>query len=342
MDQFRAMKTFAKVVELGSFAKAARAFNTAPAVTTRLIADLETHLRVRLLNRTTRSLTLTQAGERYLEHVQRILLDVDEAQTAATLETAEPEGTIRVLSAPGFATHQLVKYLPKFRERYPKLLIELTIQNVVNAVDEAHDVSIISLFKPLTSGSFVARIVAHSEITLCASKKYLDEHGRPAHPGDLTKHEMLLPYSPQTRTETLFTPRDPKNKIKPVVTPPPSMALSTGHTDTLHLAAVHGMGIAGIASFMAHDSLMNGELELVLPDWQIYTLRLYAAMPSRKYAPARTRAFIDFLVETFGGKEFDPWFADAMKTTAAKLNAKPKTKNNKVASVPAQALRKTA
>jgi DNA-binding transcriptional LysR family regulator len=336
MDQFRAMKTFAKVVELGSFAKAARAFNTAPAVTTRLVADLETHLRVRLLNRTTRSLTLTQAGERYLEHVQRILLDVDEAQTVATLETAEPEGTIRVLCAPGFATHQLVKHLPKFRVRYPKLVIELTIQNVVSAVDENHDVSIMATLKPLTSGSFVARILAHSEITLCASKKYLDQHGRPAHPSELTNHEMLLPYSPQTRTETLFTPRDTKSKVKPVVTPPPTMALSTGHTDTLHLAAIHSMGIAGIATFMAHDSLMNGELELVLPDWQIYTLRLYAAMPTRKFAPARTRAFIDFLVETFGGKETDPWFEDAMKTT------KPRSKKKTETSAPARAPRKKA
>ncbi len=324
MDQFRAMKTFAKVVELGSFAKAARAFDTAPAVTTRLIADLEAHLRVRLLNRTTRSLTLTQAGERYLEHVQRILLDVDEAQTAATLETAEPEGTIRVLCPPGFATHQLVKHLPRFRERYPKLIIELTIQNVVTAVDENHDVSIITAFKPLAAGSYVARVLAHSEITLCASKKYLDLHGRPTHPSELNAHEMLLPFSPQTRTETLFTPRDPKSKEKPVATPPPSMALSTGHLDTLHLAAVHGMGIAGIATFVAHDSLMNGELELVLPEWQIYTARLYAAMPTRKFAPARTRAFIDFLVESFGGKEIDPWFADAM--SSVKTNARPRAR----------------
>jgi DNA-binding transcriptional LysR family regulator len=338
MDQFRAMKTFAKVVELGSFAKAARAFDTAPAVTTRLIADLETHLRVRLLNRTTRSLTLTQAGERYLEHVQRILLDVDEAQTVATLETAEPEGTIRVLCPPGFSTHQLVKHFPKFRERYPKLIIELTIQNVVATIDESHDVTIITPIKPLTSGTFVARVLAHSEITLCASKKYLDKYGRPTHPSDLVNHEMLLPYSPQTRSETLFMPRDPKSKAKPVIVPPPSMALSTGHFDTLHLAATHGMGIAGIATFMAHDSLMRGELELVLPNWQIYTLYIYAAMPTRKYAPARTRAFIDFLVETFGGKAVDPWFENAMSTTILQ----PKKKLKTAPSAPAQASRKKA
>lgn len=318
MDQFRAMRTFAKVVELGSFSKAAEAFEMTPAVTTRVIADLEAHLKVRLLNRTTRSVTLTQAGERYLEHVQRILVDVEEAQTVATLETAEPEGTIRVLCSPGFATHQLAKFLPRFRERYQKLIIELTIQNSVGTADESHDVSILTLNKPLTSGSFVARILAQSEVTLCASKSYLDKRGRPKHPSELLQHEMLLPYTPQTRAETLFTPRDPKSKAKPYLTPPPSMALATSHFDVLHHAAIHGMGIGAVATFMAHDALVRGEVELVLPEWRIVTLYLYAAMPSRKYIPARTRAFLDFLVESFGGKENDPWFDEAVNAKKAK------------------------
>ncbi|TAG83236.1 MAG: LysR family transcriptional regulator [Betaproteobacteria bacterium] len=318
MDQLRAMRAFAKVVELGSFTKAADAFDMTPAVMTRLVADLEAHLKVRLLNRTTRSVTLTQAGERYLEHVQRILVDVEEAQTVATLETAEPEGTIRVLCSPGFATHQLAKFLPRFRERYPKLIIELTIQNSVGTADESHDVSILTMNKPLTSGSFVARILAQSEVTLVASKRYLDQHGRPTHPSELSQHEMLLPFTPQSRSETLFTPRDPKSKAKPYLTPPPAMALATSHFDVLHHAAMHGMGIGALATFMAHDALVRGEVELVLPDWRIVTLYLYAATPTRKYVPARTRAFLDFLIESFGGKENDPWFDEAMNAAKSK------------------------
>jgi DNA-binding transcriptional LysR family regulator len=317
MDQLRAMRAFAKVVELGSFTKAADAFDLVPAVMTRLVADLEAHLKVRLLNRTTRSVTLTQAGERYLEHVQRILVDVEEAQTVAALETAEPEGSIRVLCSPGFATHQLAKHLPRFRERYPKLIIELTIQNAVGSADDSHDISIITMLKPLTSGSFVARLLAQSEVTLCASKKYLDKRGRPTHPRELAQHEMLLPFTPQSRNETLFTPRDPKSKAKPYLTPPPTMALATMHFDMLHHAAMHGMGIGALATFMSHDALVRGEVEIVLPDWRIVTLRIYAAMPSRKYIPARTRAFLDFLIESFGGKETDPWFDEAMN--AAKI-----------------------
>lgn len=314
MDQLRAMRAFAKVVELGSFTKAADAFDLVPAVMTRVVADLEAHLKVRLLNRTTRSVTLTQAGERYLEHVQRILIDVEEAQTVATLETAEPEGTIRVLCTPGFATHQLAKHLARFRERYPKLVIELTIQNVVATVDDSHDVSILSLVKPLASASFVARLLALSEFTLIASKRYLDKHGRPSHPSELAQHEMLLPFAPQSRNETLFTPRDAKSKAKPYLTPPPTMALATSHFDMLHHAALNGMGIGALATFMSHDAVLRGDVEIVLPDWRIVTVYIYAAMPSRKYIPARTRAFLDFLIESFGGKETDPWFDEAMRS----------------------------
>jgi DNA-binding transcriptional LysR family regulator len=317
MDQFRAMRAFAKVVELGSFTKAADALDLAPAVITRQLADLEAHLKVRLLNRTTRSLTLTQAGERYLEHVQRILVDVDEAQTAASFETAEPEGTIRVLCTPGFATHQLAKHLPRFRTLYPKLIIELSVQNFVTTTDDSQDVSILSLLKPLATGSFVARVLAQSEITLCASKKYLDKRGRPTHPSDLQQHEMLLPFTPQGRNETLFSPRDPKSNVKSYLSPQPTLALATTHFDMLHHAAIQGMGIGALATFMSHDALVRGDVEIVLPDWRIVTLHIYAAMPSRKYIPARTRAFLDFLVESFGGKETDPWFDDAMKTASA-------------------------
>jgi DNA-binding transcriptional LysR family regulator len=321
MDQLRAMRAFAKVVELASFSKTADALDLAPAVVTRLVMDLEAHLRVRLLNRTTRSVTLTQAGERYLEHVQRILIDVETAETVATLETAEPEGTIRVLCAPGFATHQLARHLPKFRERYPKLVVELTVQSIVGTVDESHDVSILSLIKPLSSGGFVARVLAQSEITLCASTAYLDRVGRPSHPMDLVNHDMLLPYTPDTRSDTVFTPRDPTSRQKPVKVPPPNMALATSHFDTLHHAAMHGMGVGALATFMTHDAVKRGEVEIVLPDWRIVTLHIYAAMPSRKYVPARTRAFIDFLVESFGGQPVDPWFADVMSAQTTKSAA---------------------
>ena len=316
MDQLRAMKVYARVVEEGSFAKAADRLDLAPAVVTRLIADLEGHLGVRLLNRTTRSLALTQAGERYLERVQRILADIEDAENAANLETAEPRGVVRVLSSPAFTVHQLSKHLPRLRAQYPKLTIELTVQNQVDTVDDSHDISILLLKQPLASGNFVARLLAHSEMITCATPGYLNRRGRPTDPEELFGHEWLLPFSPDGNKQTTFEPCPLRNAVnkasglkvrKPTVLDQPPMALSTSHWDTLYHAALADMGITALPSFVADDALRNGRMERVLPDWRIMTTTIYAAMPTRMHIPARTRVFLDFLVEAFGGTARDPW-----------------------------------
>ena len=331
MDQLRAMRVYAKVVDEGSFTKAADRLDLAPAVVTRLIADLESHLGVRLLNRTTRSLALTQAGERYLERVQRILADVEDAETVANLETAEPRGVVRVLSTPAITVHQLAKHLPKLRVRYPKLTIELTVQNSVETVDDSHDITIMLLKQPLVSGNFVARLLAHSEMIACATPAYLNRRGRPQAPKDLSGHEWLLPFTPDGNKETTFeycpqmvgqvvsSLKDcaTSRGAKSVTLEQPPMALSTAHWDTLFHAALADMGITALPSFVADDALASGRMERVLPDWRIMTTTVYAAMPTRMHIPARTRVFMDFLVETFGGAARDPWLAALNASTSA-------------------------
>lgn len=309
MDQLRAMRVYAQVVDAGSFTGAADKLDLAPAVVTRLIADLEAHLGVRLLNRTTRSLALTQAGERYLERVQRILADVEEAETAANLETAEPRGVVRVLASPAIATHQLAKHIPKLRAQYPKLTIELTVQNSVETVDDSHDISILTMMRPLQTGNFVARLLAQSEMIVCASPQYLDARGRPQKPVDLLSHEWLLPFAPDGNRDTTFEhcPLRAGKAQKPVTLPQPAMALSTPHLDTLFRAAIAGMGITAVPTFLADEALASGQLERVMPDWRIKTLWIYAAMPTRMHIPARTRVFTEFLLKTFGGAARDPW-----------------------------------
>jgi DNA-binding transcriptional LysR family regulator len=338
MDQLRAMRVYAKVVDAGSFSKAADKLDLAPAVVTRLIADLEEHLGVRLLNRTTRSLALTQAGERYLERVQRILADVEDAETIANLETAEPRGVVRVLASPAFSVHQLAKHLPLLRAQYPKLTIELTIQNSVEVVDDGHDISILTLKRPLETGNFIARLLAQSEMIACATPAYLNARGRPTQLDQLDGHEWLLPYSPDGNHPTTFeycpegdcdgpdtrskATRTAKAGTAPttVTLDQPPMALSTMHLDTLYHAALAGMGIAAVPSFVAEEGLRTGRLERVMPQWRVLTLTLYAAMPTRLHVPARTRVFIDFLTQAFGGVARDPWLA-ALKDSAATLAA---------------------
>lgn len=306
MDQLRAIRVFTRVIDEGSFAGAARVLDLAPAVVTRLVAELEDHLGARLLNRTTRRLALTDIGEAYLERARRILAEVDEAQALASSATAEPRGLLRVLVPPSLAVHQLAKHLPRFHERYPKVRFELSSPGAVETVDEAHDISIIMSSKPL-DGDFVARVLARTEVIMCASPEYLGKRGRPRHPSELDQHDALIP--PLSSLQRGFEMRCGKDVF--TVVPKGNSVMATTTQDTNYAAALHGLGIAGLPSFMIEDALMEHGLERVLPAWHLRVHTIWAAMPTRKYVPARTRVFLDFLVENFGGEERDPWLAAA-------------------------------
>ena len=193
MDRLHSMRVFSRVIDAGSFAAAARELNLSPAVVTRLIADLEEHLGARLINRTTRRLSLTDTGELYLERVRHVLTEVEEAEALASAATAEPRGHLRVLAPPAFAVHQIAKHLPKFRELYPRVSVELSAPGPVEAVDENFDVTILVEGRRPLDGSFIARRLARSEVIACAAPEYLDKRGRPQHPSDLAQHDAMLP-----------------------------------------------------------------------------------------------------------------------------------------------------
>jgi len=311
MDRLHSMRVFSRVVDEGSFARAARELNLSPAVVTRLVADLEEHLGSRLINRTTRRLSLTDTGELYLERVRHILTEVEEAEALATASTAEPRGHLRVLCPPAFAVHQIAKHLPKFRALYPKVSLELSVPGPVETVDENFDVSILTEGRRPLDGNFIARRLARSEVVLCASPEYLDRRGRPQHPKDMDGHETMVP--PFLRELTFFTGArgDDEPPGESVTLMPKRTGLSTIHTDTMYAAALAGLGITGLPSFVAEDALMENALERVLPQWHLFTTTLYAGMPTRKHVPARTRVFVDFLVKTFGGEDRDPWLLAA-------------------------------
>jgi DNA-binding transcriptional LysR family regulator len=143
--------------------------------------------------------------------------------------------------------------------------------------------------------------------------------GRPAHPNELSKHETLLPTFAREITFHRGEWGDDGPAGEPVTLAPSKPALSTIHNDTMYAAALAGMGISGLPSYVVEDALLEHALERVLPEWRVLTLRIYAAMPTRKYVPARTRAFMDFLVQTFGGEERDPWLLAAGCATARSI-----------------------
>lgn len=314
------MRVFVRVIDEGGFAKAARALDMAPPVVTRVVAELESHLGARLLNRTTRRIALTDIGESYLERARAILIDVEEAQALASESTKDPRGHLRVLAPPAVSVHQLAKHLPRFRAAYPQVSVEIVAPGSVETVDEDFDITLLALRNPI-DGDFVARRLATSEVVMCASPEYLDRRGRPEHPRELAEHEVLIPpISALQRGLTFFSgPLGDKGGAGESYTAVPSRAapLQTTHIDTNYAAALAGLGIAGLPSFVAEDALIESALERVLPGWRLFSVTLWAALPSRKHLPARTRAFLDFLVEIFGGEDRDPWLAAAGCMTLA-------------------------
>ncbi len=309
------MRVFARVVDEGSFAAASRALDLAPAVVTRVVAELEEHLGARLMNRTTRRLALTEVGDDYLLRVRQILADVDEAEVLVGNATSEPRGHLRVLVPPALAVHQLTKHLGRFYQLYPQVTVELHSPGPVETLDEAYDLTLVASRQPL-SGEFIARRLARTEVVLCASPEYLDRRGRPTHPDELRHHDTLLPPISDLQRGITFVagvlgPDDTPAETVTLV--PQRPVLSTSHIDTTYAAALHGLGIAGLLE----DALMEHALERVLPAWRLFSITLWVAMPSRKHLPARTRVFLDFLIDVFGGEDRDPWLAAAGCETQA-------------------------
>jgi DNA-binding transcriptional LysR family regulator len=325
MDQLRAMRVFARVVDEGGFAKAARALDLAPPVVTRVVAELEQHLGARLLHRTTRQVVLTEVGESYLEKVRQILLDVEESEALAGEATREPRGHLRLLCPPAVSVHQLAKHLPRFARQYPQVTVEINAFGPVETVDESYDLSIIASRHPL-QGEFVARRLARTEVVLCAAPEYLDARGRPRHPDELIAHDAIVPPLADMQrglvlSRGFFGDDEPPGETV-TVQPARRSPLATTHIDTTYAAALHGLGIAGLPSFVIEDALLEHALERVLPQWRLFDSSLWVAMPSRKHVPARTRAFVDFLIGIFGGEDRDPWLEAAGCATPTRGKAK--------------------
>lgn len=314
MDQLRAMRTFVRVIDEGSFAGAARAMDMAPAVVTRVVAELEAHLGTRLINRTTRRLALTEIGEQYLERVRAILHDVEDTEALASSAHSEPRGAVRLRVPPSFAVHQVVKHLPRFHALYPQVTVEISAFGAVESVEEGHDLTIL-WSRQLHDGEFVARRLARTEVILCAAPEYLDRHGRPKHPLELSKHQALIPPVSQMQDGITFYrgawgDDEPGGEVVTVTERGPA-PMTTLNADLNYAGALAGLGICGLPSFVIEDAVLENALERVLPEWRMFSFTLWICMPSRKHVPARTRALLDFLVDTFGGEDRDPWLAAA-------------------------------
>lgn len=304
MDQLRALRIFTRVIDEGGFAAAARALDVTPAGVTRAVAELEEHLGARLIHRTTRRIALTEVGSQYLERARQILADVDDADAHAASATGELRGTVRVAAPLTFVSEQIVPCLPEFCARYPKLDVDFIIGPRLDTPDETADMTLMVHGRGGLEGDFVARLIAHSRVVLCATPEYLKKRGRPMTPHDLADHDVLVPHVPMAPREWTFTHATTGEQV---TVGAQGGRIGSQSPDLLRTVALNSMGLAGTLSFTVASALKTGAVELVLPDWSIGTYTIHAAMPTRKHMPLRTRAWLDFLLEKFGGEPHDPW-----------------------------------
>jgi DNA-binding transcriptional LysR family regulator len=298
MDRLQAMKVFARVVDEGGFAAAARAMDMSPPVVTRMVADLEGHLGTRLLQRTTRKVALTDAGQAYLERVRAILFDLDDAEAQAAASAHELRGSLHILAPPVLATYFLGPRVAPWRARYPRLLLDITTDNNVASHVDEFDVTFMVVPEDF-DGNIVARALFKGEAIVVASPAYLQRAGVPQQPGDLTQHQYLRDSGVAARTQSgrKLRLQHLHGELAAQEVDMPHVALQSVSTELLLRAALDGVGVAVMARLLVEPFLVSGALVQVLPDWMYLRYTVYAALPTRRMVPARTKAFLDFVTE---------------------------------------------
>ena len=299
MDLTYAMKVLVKVVDAGSFARAAEALDTSTAAVSRQIGALEAHLGARLLNRTTRRLSMTDAGAEFCERSRVILGEIAEAEAVAGQQSLRPVGLLRITAPLSFGVTQLSRLLPAFRDRYPQLRLDVDLTDrVVDLANEGVDVGL-RIAQEL-GDNLVARRIAPVSMVVCASPTYLKRRGTPRTPDELAWHETLSFSYLWVGDDWPFT--DAQGAQTRVRVHP---AVHATNGDLLRELAVAGGGIILQPSFIVGAELARGTLVPLLTDYRTLDLSLFAVYLSRRQLSSKVRVFIDYLLEAIGDEP--PW-----------------------------------
>lgn len=300
LDRVTGMQVFARVAALGSLSAAARALGMSQTMATKHIATLEGRLGVKLLHRTTRRMTLTEAGRNYLDAVDRILGDLEEADAAASVETVEVRGTLRLNAPVSFGLREIAPLLPELCQRHPALTIDLGLNDrYVDLIEEGWDLVI--RIGSMKDSTMIARRLAPCRTVVCAAPSYIARHGKPKKIADLAKHNCLgYTLSRSVGPDRWSFGREGKARVKVQGT------LRANNGDALVLAALAGQGIIYPPTFLVSRELRSGTLaplELDHPPLELDGV--FAAYPSDRRPPAKVRAAIEFLAGKFG--QVPPW-----------------------------------
>jgi DNA-binding transcriptional LysR family regulator len=302
MDRLRAMEVFVEVVRKNGFARAAEALDTSPANVTRIIGDLEAHLGTRLLNRSSRKMSLTESGDALYERAKSIVEDMAEVEAIASASMMKPRGLLRVNAPLSFGILHLAPLWPKFLALYPDVELEVALSDrVVDIVEEGYDMAL--RISRSGSASHAARKLATSHNICCAAPGYLARRGTPATPADLKAHDCIVYGHAATAGEWQFS--DDKGQPHHVKV---GGAMHTNNGDTARAGALAGAGIIWQPTFLVGADLRAGRLVRLLPGFHLPDIDVLAVYPSRRHLNAKVRVMIDFLAEQF--RDPPPWDAD--------------------------------
>ncbi|WP_151632502.1 LysR family transcriptional regulator [Noviherbaspirillum aerium] len=294
MDKLQAMEVFVQVVDAGGFTRAAENMQLPKATVSTLIRNLELELAVKLLNRTTRHVSVTADGAAYYERCLSILADVRDAEESLSRNRASPSGRLRVDVPTGIGRHVIIPALPQFFERYPEIELEIGCgDRLVDLIEEGIDCAVRG--GVLADSSLIARRVGMLHFVTCAAPSYLSRHGRPQHPNDLMHHRCINYFSAKTGKiyEWDFGREGERIQIRV----PGRVAVND--SDAYMEASLSGLGIAQASLFAIQPMLASGELELVLDDWCVDPVPLHVVYPQNRHLSAKVRVFVEWVAELF-------------------------------------------
>lgn len=291
MDRFEAMRVFCKVVEAGSFAAAAARLDMSTSAASRHVAQLEAQLDARLLNRTTRRLSLTENGQAYYERCTQLLADLQEAEELVGNQAAHPRGTLRITAPISFGESHVAPAISDYLQRYPQVRVDVSLSDrQADLVEEALDLAI--RIGNIANQNLVARPIGQSRLLVCAAPAYLARHGTPASAEDLAQHACLTyAYGSGQNSWSFGGSGAPPRTVRV------SGPAHANNGNFLARLAAQGMGFTQGPDFILAPYVARGELVPVLADEPPRTIPIYAVYPSRRHLSAKVRSFVAFMIE---------------------------------------------
>lgn len=309
MNEFTQIRTFVTLVESQSISKAAEKMDVAISAVSRRLKELESGLGVQLIQRTTRKMHLTEAGEKFYQRCVRLLDDLEEAKQEVSNSAKELSGTLRIATPLSFGVAHLSPAIAAFMHLHPQIKIDLDMSDRrIDLVAEGLDMAI--RIGTLEDSSLIAKKLASVRHVVCASPDFLQQHGVPKNPEALAELPALCYGNLSQPGNWHYWDKDNKSHVVKV---PMRMRATNG--DALVEAAIAGLGILCEPSFIVHGAVERGVLKPVLTDYQWFSMNIYAVYPQTRYVPTRVRAFIDFLSSHFGNEPYwERFLADAKLT----------------------------